>query len=811
MALNGRVAGWLAAMVLAQAAQAEPAADAQALIAALSPERGGDCVLAASVPGAEVLAAMGAAPAWTALCAGQGHPILAADLPQGSAGRRWLEAAARQLLAANGGQALTLVDLAAAEVVTIRPQDGSVDLARAPLPETPPDPTLVFDGSESPDWLPIAYSGGRVEDFLRYGEAGLEVTVPAGNGWGSTGLYSATPILGVPFAWASTGQRLRLRLDPARTTGFVLALVPPESLGRDDWGGHEVRLAYVEPQEGPPQMIAWTRQSERDRVTITDKAALAELSVTVWPGGLLTVQDAAGRMLIQAPTPDLTAGSRMHVYAVASAADAEAPVALALRDIRLDLPEAPPGPDPVAPLGDTTETATLFDGTLYAPRFVRYNAHGGDFARHARLDGGALVVEVPEGAAWGKVGLYSPDPVIWLDRFDGDAEVRLRLDFDAARTSGFVVALSGVHTLVGNDPSNPRFAFHLRRTSEGGLRATRLIDYDQDMQVLDLPGTEMPETVELVLDATGVQVLAPGFPDDALPWGQLHEGAGLRLHVYTHPEAEGQAVAMALRGITLTRRPASLPAVEPLAAPGVEPLPQTVVFDGRPDPRWVPFSFIYEKTFDDLVRYQDGWMVAETPDGSSWGRVGLLSDKPLVIPDRRLQRTPYRFAFTLDPARTDGFATILSTTRVEDMWGSRAVYVALARDIRGAQAGRMRLVLDSGSGSWSRSFDPDWIGANWDGALTLDLSEGWAQVALPGASIRGNAPIYLFGEYHMVMQTIGAGDYDGARAALARVTGGWVTPAFMDALSRMTLLDDADFDPAAFVDLLGGQLTEDLP
>jgi hypothetical protein len=47
--------------------------------------------------------------------------------------------------------------------------------------------------------------------------------------------------------------------------------------------------------------------------------------------------------------------------------------------------------------------------------------------------------------------------------------------------------------------------------------------------------------------------------------------------------------------------------------------------------------------------------------------------------------------------------------------------------------------------------------------------------------------------------------------ALERITGGWMTPAMMTAQERMLLLDDADFDPDAYADLLGSELTEKLP
>lgn len=129
--------------------------------------------------------------------------------------------------------------------------------------------------------------------------------VSTGHGWGSTGIRSAVPLVAMPFECADTGQRLRVRMDPDRTTGMVLALVPAENLNRDDWGGHEVRLAYLQPADGPAALVVWTRQQEQGRYAVTDKAVLADLSLTLWPGGWLTVTDAAGKVLIQAPTPDL--------------------------------------------------------------------------------------------------------------------------------------------------------------------------------------------------------------------------------------------------------------------------------------------------------------------------------------------------------------------------------------------------------------------------------------------------------------------------------------------------------------------------
>ncbi|MCB6176703.1 hypothetical protein LHP98_00995 [Rhodobacter sp. Har01] len=786
--------------------------DPQALLAALSPALGGDCALADPPPkGAEVLAMMGAPAAWGALCPAEGRAVFAAALPAEAAAGRWLDTLAMQLLLTNDGRPVSLADLTGQVLISVAAgQGGALAIDRAPLPDPAKLPGLLFSGQESADWLPIAYAGGSFEEFARYDSDAFLADVPTGHGWGNTGIYSAAPVVPVPDFGQGKAVRLRLQMDPAATTGAIFALIPAERAGQEEWGAHVLRLGYVEPEGAANELVLWERQQELGRFTVTDKAVLKDLSLWLRPDGSLTVSDASGAVLIQAPMTHLTAGSLLHLYALASAPNPEEAVALRLTGLRLEVVDLDTGPDPAAALGDAPETAVLFDGTLSAPHFARIWAHGGDFARDARIMDGALRVAVAEGNAWGKAGFYSPEPLVWLDRFTDGAEARLAFDFDAAETTGFMIALSGTTTMNGNDPSLPRFILAWRKGADGIVRALRHLDYDQDLLEVEVP-QGMPARVELVLTPMGIQVQAPGFPDEVLPWPLLAEGRGLRLSIYSHPAAENLPVSMVLKRIELTRTPGRDPG-EPIPGVGAEPLPEITLFDGKPDPAWVPFSLVYDKTFDDLTEYRDGWLVAEVPAIGGWGRTGLLSDKPLMTFDRRLQITPYRLRYTLDPDRTDGFATLVSTVRAEDMWGQRNLHIDLTRMIRGPRAGQWKLTVNSSNGDWTRYFSPAWMAAHWDGRLEVEFGDGWARAVLPGAvSIRGTAPIYVFGEFHVLMQSVAAGDYDGARMAVARLTGGWVTPRLMDPIQRMQLLDDADFDPAAFLDLLGADLSEDLP
>ena len=156
-------AGLAALTTPAQARTADP----QALLEALAPTLGGDCALANPLPaGAEVMAAMGAPAAWGAFCPAEGRAVLAAELP--AAAGRWLETLAMQLLVANGNRPVSLADLAGKTLIQVSAgPGGALAIDRAPLPDPARLPGLLLDGTESPDWLPQAFSGGSFQDFAR--------------------------------------------------------------------------------------------------------------------------------------------------------------------------------------------------------------------------------------------------------------------------------------------------------------------------------------------------------------------------------------------------------------------------------------------------------------------------------------------------------------------------------------------------------------------------------------------------------------------------------------------------------------------
>ena len=65
----------------------------------------------------------------------------------------------------------------------------------------------------------------------------------------------------------------------------------------------------------------------------------------------------------------------------------------------------------------------------------------------------SLVVDVPEGNAWGNAGILSADALVWLDAFRDDAKVDVIFEIDPDRTDGFVLALA--HPGYGGVGGNP--------------------------------------------------------------------------------------------------------------------------------------------------------------------------------------------------------------------------------------------------------------------------------------------------------------------------------------------------------------------
>lgn len=698
----------------------------------------------------------------------------------------------------------------------IKPEDsGSVatdaavlEVVEAPVAEKV---SLLFDGDKSDAWQEYAVAGGNFKEFAQYQNNKLVIDVPAGSGWGKTGIWSTKPVVKVPGNKQAITSEITFAIDQGYTSDFVFSLVPPDGAkaGRDDWWNHDIRVGISTDKESHMSTLTlWLKRKEAMKINI-EPFSLDLIRLILRPDGVLLITDKSGKILLQGLIPEDHPDGGYHIYAFSHAAKQNLATKMSLLWISLTEGEYEQGGDPSQFLAASQKTV-VFDGQVLGRHWIKYRAHGGDFDKHAKLIDGVLAVDVPEKSNWGKVGLMSPEPLIWLDKFTDDAEVSLTFTFDPEKTTGFMIGLATRFGLNGNDPGNPRYLLHWRKTKEGKSKAGSVIDYKDHIIGAELSG-EMPDTVKLVLTAEGIKVEADGFPATLSPWKELMDGQGFRVYVYTHPDEKNQPVKMALKQVLLERKAGKM-LTTIIPEKGVEPLPVKVFFDGKPNDQW-QLSSIAGDAFLQYCKFDNDRLIVDVPEKKSqWGKTGLLSTEPILKLDERILSTTHKTTIKVDPKGTSGFQIMLHPSKVANMWGQHmSAAVSFIRVTEGKNKGHHLLSLRSSDGPygiWERAIDSEWVDQNWDGTIVLENGDRWMAVHIPdGASVRGT-PFSLGkgSEMFMTVYSHPEKTYRSSQLALQRIASEWVMPRNMTQAQRWNLIDDESFDADAFLD----DLSEDV-
>jgi hypothetical protein len=793
---------------------------------------------------------------WVSLCRNGVYPVLGVDFafdPQGAT-RDYFGPLYHALSTAAGRRPLALVSTRDAVVVTIAPlADGGIDFDIVPLaafdvatvslgdptaaavtaaPATPTiaapppvaaaapesataptdaqaepaevergaDTATLFAGAASAAWREVAMSGGDFKKFARFVDDTLVIDVPRGNVWGKTGLASAEPVVDIPTPRSEEAVALRFTLDPARAGNFAAALLPAGKAGEDEWQNHRIRFAVSTADDGASELVLWSDRTEQGRRKL-DGGVPAEFELQLTPDGLVLVTDTGGDVLVQGRLPETIAAGGHHIQVVSHARDRNGPASLALRRItRVTWPFGRVDPSDRTLAPGEQQTSVLFDGEVTHPRLLPFQAHGGSFATHARREAGALVVDVPQGAKWGKVGFFSREPVVWFDGDGEDAETVVTFALDPTRTTGFVAALTPVSGLDGNDPSNPKILVHWRRTEDGKALYSVASGYDK---VADAPAAtaDAPADVKFVLRHGRVKLLLPGAREVDVPWSPVAAGQGFHLYAYSHPDKAGLPVRMALTAIVVERS-AGTPVAAITGTEDAKPLPVRTLFRGGEPGAW-DIAAISEdlKAF---ARIDGGRLVVDVPEKKAqWAKSGLLFRDVVLDLDARIQSTSFGYTLRFDPKITDGVQIMLSPNRVADMWSKRHASIHLIRHREGSLAGHFAVGVDAdGYRQWWRPIAAGRMDAEWDGTLTIEIENGALTVRVPGlAAVRGTD--LRFGknvQLHMVITAHPEKPYGAARMGLVSVTSRWRLPPLTSTLDRWSYVDDAEFDANAFLD-----------
>jgi hypothetical protein len=414
----------------------------------------------------------------------------------------------------------------------------------------PPAHEVLFSGALGARWEKLAAMGGDFDNFARVDQGALVVDAPAGHSWGHTGLFTA------PFAnvfldnfGAGARQTFTFRFDPARSHGFVVAIV-----GDRDWcvrGGQPPGVGFIlaPKEQGGGSTARWidVGSSGQTRAQVDAAATGAkEVSIVLTPGKASAIVD--GVKLAEGPVKGMEnlTGYAICVFSQGRAADQ--PGSFALSEIVVDRESSPPEKEPNQAPGVAPLPLVTLLGAKSAVEWETTGLNGGDFAKFGKLTDGGFVVAVPAGDGWRNTGVLSKTPIVVFDPFAAEAPYRLRFKFDPRQPSDFVIQLMSPRT----------WDWHYQMAVVG---VNRRDGKSPDLYLRYCPGADIRRPMpaqwngdfEIVLHQGWFTAGIPGAYAVRCDSGSLGDGLQLFTGVVSAPEKQGEPAAFALQTMTMQR------------------------------------------------------------------------------------------------------------------------------------------------------------------------------------------------------------------------------------------------------------------
>lgn len=683
-------------------------------------------------------------------------------------------------------------------------QPGAGD---APAAEPERDRSILFDGHSLRGWQELVYYGGDFATHARLTGGALAVDIPEKLGWALAGLGSDQAVMRVPDAGGDTAQELRLNVDFDATRTLFIAFADAEQMKGEPWNAYDLRLMATRDDLGKGRY----RLDRAKTSAISAKGpwpqGVQDLRLSLRPDGVLILRSEAGIELLRADIPAEMRGKDWHLRVYSRPAGKNAPAGMVLRQVRLDpaAMQADPDPDRLAWASD--EGQVMFDGSGLSGIWAPYEDYEGHFHKYGVIDG-ALRIDRAAETDKAVLGLYSPEAVLWLDRFTAEAEARVELDLDGAGATGLDLTLT---QRVGLDFNVNHSWWASWTPAEGGI--TFRAQARGTKEVVEVTGlSQVPDRAVVVITPAGIRVEAEGLPATVLPFVGVMEGAGLRLYAIARRLPGSHETRLTLNRIATQVVPGPV-APAPVPAAGVDPLPMVEVLRGVPDATWerqAPGGLVYADLAQESAAGIRLTREDKPPNGN---RVALVSQSAVIKTDRRIYKAVQRVSFELDPTEAN--------------LGGRIVFANGLNPLKQAQheiglrllpGGRLRLSLHTGHFSydhWQRLLPAGWHQTQWDGRVHVDLGDGWIRVTL-GA--RDGADVSVAARtdrsrrdaaYHLALMPGTMAQYEPGSITLRGIRAGWLTPDGMSAEERWHLVEDADFDPEAYADILARGLLEE--
>ncbi len=274
---------------------------------------------------------------------------------------------------------------------------------------------------------------------IRIAEGVLAIDLPEGQGAAQLGIFSPEPVVWPDRLAPDGAATVTVELDPARTSGMVLALsVPRTNEGtlpaNPSWFVHWRRAA-----DGTARISVW-HDSNRDLVEMEAPATLPDQITLVIREGRVDVRG-QGLPEIGIPWPGAVSGQGLRLLAFTRPDQPGMAVQMAIR--RISVGREPGGmvsPDPaagVAPL----PAVTVFDGTA-SDAWKPVGVAGSDPASSVRFAEGWMHATTDGARRDAAAGLVSTAPVAVLDHRVQRTPFRIALTLDPAQTEGVQLYLS---------------------------------------------------------------------------------------------------------------------------------------------------------------------------------------------------------------------------------------------------------------------------------------------------------------------------------------------------------------------------------
>lgn len=679
---------------------------------------------------------------------------------------------------------------------------------------TPPDETtrkVIFDGSSLAHWQGFAFNGGvSFADTAKLKDAALLVEIPSNKGWAKAGIWHDKSVFELPELHAQRALHIAAGVDMDESTGFSLALLPREQAGKDPWQNNVLRLQVRPARDGIADVVLSAGSVELK--------AVGEKTFQ-WPKGRVSFEwivDAQGVARVLADGSQVAlfpirkqlaehAGKELLLHAFAQVPRKHVAASVHLASLKTWQSDSSVDVD-YSIVDGADRNITLFDGNSMAPLWGRKDGVKGLYYDHVvALSQGALRVAWPKDNPSVMAGLSSKQPVIWLDRFHGDAESRITIEIDGENSQNFTFRLGQTYINPGNAPGRGDYVLSATRQADDTFTLTAGLQGKKDTMVSHEGVTDLPDQYTLVLtpELAWVEWLMRNGERKFMPgtvFPQAIDGAGLRLEAYARrtPQMGG---ALVLRRVDLQQRQGPEP-VKPSIAPGVDPLPRSVLFSGTVTDAWKGVTAA-DAMFEQLsADGPDGLRLKRRTLPPNGNRIALQMKKPLVVLDERIKQTGFEVRLRLDP-NTENLGARIYLASSPGKYKDGPFAVSLRRDSKENPAAPLELTLHSDHfhyGYRTKRFPPGWESL-WDGELTLVLNSGRMDVRLGGDigvsvqtdSIKPNRPYYL------VLEPGGVSYRDDGEFLLKHIEAGWVTPDAMTAVERGLLVDGETFDAAQFV------------